>query len=142
MDLIKKSSNVYYCEGNIKVVDDKFIEQLLKVSQDNSQDLFRCCLHKDESSSLMSMLIIIRNKFIYPAHRHAWKDETYTLIKGSCIYEEYDDRGKIKSQVNLKEGDHLLNQNKTFHLLRPLTDTLVFIENTIGPFRKNQLEFL
>ena len=39
MDLIKKSSNVYYCEGNIKVVDDKFIEQLLKVSQDNSLNL-------------------------------------------------------------------------------------------------------
>ena len=135
MKLIEKSSKVLYLAEDI-------IEQLLIISKTKCQDLFRCCLHDDEKSSLMSMLIVIRNKYIYPAHRHKWKDETYTILRGSCIYEEYEEKGLIKNHFILKEGDHLLNNHKSYHRLKPLTENLVFIENTVGPFRKNSLEFL
>ena len=52
----------------------------------------------------------VRDFFIYPPHKHDWKDETYTIIKGICKYEEYDKKGKIISQILLKEGDHLFFQ--------------------------------
>ena len=142
MKLIHKTKNVYYSNEEFRISNDELVEQLIEIAKKNYENLVRCCLHENEDSLLMSMIIVIRNKYIYPAHKHDWKDETYTIIKGICKYEEYDKKGKIISQILLKEGDHLLNKNKNFHLLRPLTSEFAFIENTIGPFKKQSLEYL
>ena len=102
----------------------------------------RCCLHENEESLLMSMVIVVMNKYIYPAHKHNWKDESYTILKGQCQYQEFDDEGNLLFSSTLSENETLFNSNRNFHLLKPSTNIMAFIETTTGPFRENSLKFL
>ena len=142
MNISKKAKGVYYLNEKCKKADNELIEFLLKEANNENLNISRCCLHNDEKSLLMSMLIIVRNYYTYPAHKHNWKDESYTIIRGKCEFQEFNDEGTLLSSTFLAETDTLLNNNRNFHLLKPLTNVVAFIENTIGPFKKNNLEFL
>ena len=102
----------------------------------------RCCLHENEDSLLMSMVIVVLNKYTYPAHKHSWKDESYTILRGRCEYQEFDEEGNLLLSSILSENETLLNTNRNFHLLKPSTKIMAFIETTMGPFKANKLEFL
>ena len=136
------SKGVYYLDQDYRKADEKLIIFLIKESKKEKLNIVRCCLHNDEKSLLMSMLIVVRNKYVYPAHKHDWKDESYTIVKGKCEFQEFDDKGKLLSSLILKRNDTLLNINKRFHLIKPMNEIIAFIETTIGPFRKNGLEFI
>ena len=138
----KKSKGVYYLDQYFRKADDQLIKFLLKEAKKENINIIRCCLHNDEESLLMSMLIVIRNKYIYPPHKHSWKDESYTILKGECEFQELDDQGNQLSSIILKRNDTLLNVNKGFHLMKPLDEIFAFIETTIGPFKKDGLEFI
>jgi cupin fold WbuC family metalloprotein len=138
----KKSQGVYYLDQYFRKADDQLITFLIKEAKAENLNIIRCCLHQNEESLLMSMLIVIRNKYIYPAHKHAWKDESYTILKGECEFQELDDKGNQLSSIILKRNDTLLNVNKGFHLIKPMGEILAFMETTTGPFKKNGLEFI
>ena len=142
MNISKKAKGVYYLNEKCQKADKELLEFLLKEANNENLNISRCCLHKDEKSLLMSMLIVVRNYYIYPAHKHNWKEESYTIVRGNCEFQEFDDEGVLLSSTFLSETDTLLNNNKNFHLLKPLTNIVAFIENTIGPFKKDNLEFL
>ena len=142
MNISKKAQGVYYLNQQCKKADKDLIEFLLKEANNDNLNIARCCLHEDEKSLLMSMLIVVRNYYAYPAHKHNWKDESYTIIRGKCEFQEFNDKGILLSSTILSETDTLLNINRNFHLLKPLTNIVAFIENTIGPFKKDNLEFL
>ena len=142
MNISKKGKGVYYLNKKCQKADKELLEFLLKEADNEDLNIARCCLHKNEKSLLMSMLIIVRNYYTYPAHKHNWKDESYTIIKGKCEFQEFDDNGVLLSSTFLSETDTLLNNNRNFHLLKPLTEVFAFVENTIGPFKKDNLEFL
>ena len=142
MKISKKAKGIYYLNQKCKKADNELLEFLIRESNNENLNISRCCLHNDEKSLLMSMLIIVRNYYVYPAHKHDWKDESYTIIRWKCEFKEFDDKGILLSSTFLSESDTLLNNNKNFHLLKPLTNVFAFIENTIGPFKKDNLEFL
>ena len=138
----KINKGVYYADETSPLIDINTINFLQNECKTNNICLSRLCLHKDTNSNLMSMLIVVIDQFIYPVHKHSWKDESYTLIKGKAIYEEYNDKGIIIISKEMKEGSSLLNNSRNFHLIRPLSEVIAFIESTTGPFRENKLEFL
>ena len=140
--MIKRKKGVYYAIPEIPRVTDEIIKQLFKIAEGDQLDMVRLCLHKNEASTLMAMVIFIRNKYIYPIHRHSWKDESYTVIKGECIYREYLEDKTISKEVKICSGEVLMNDSRTFHSIEPLTDMLCFIEHTVGPFRNTKLEYL
>ena len=63
-------------------------------------------------------------------------------LKEKDEFQKINDKGILLSSEFLSESDTLLNNNKNFHLLKPLSNVFAFIENTIGPFKKDKLEFL
>ena len=90
----------------------------------------------------MTMLVLMLDQYIYPPHRHTWKDETYFIVKGNCNFIEYTPSGdSVRSQF-LVEGSFLVNESRSFHTLQPISDLFAFIEHTTGPFLNNKLEFL
>ena len=133
---------IYYLADKLKVADKESIDFLYQESIDLKKEVVRLCLHNDESSQLMSMMILVRDHFIYPAHRHIWKDECYTVIKGSMKYNDLNKNGEILNSKIVKEGDTILNIEKGFHNIIPLSKVLCFIETTIGPFTNRPIEFL
>lgn len=123
-----------------KKLTHKDIDELEKVSRKLNLNIARICLHDDNSSELMAMAIIVLDRFVYPAHRHIWKDETYTILKGECIYQEFTEDKQLISEVLLNRGDCLINNSKLYHRIVPRTDMLCFIEHTIGPFTNRPIE--
>lgn len=142
MNIVKKSKGVYYLNQVLKKAEINLIEFLIDESINEKLNMARCCLHEDEESLLMSMVIVVMNKYTYPAHKHSWKDESYTILRGQCEYQEFDDEGNLLFSSNLSENETLLNTNRNFHLLKPSTKIMAFIETTIGPFKGNNLKFL
>ena len=133
---------VYYCESSNKLANMESIEFLLKESFRINKEIVRLCLHNNESSELMSMLILVRDFYIYPPHKHDWKDESYTVVKGSMEYQEFEPNGELISSAHLNEGDTILNNFRGFHTIKPKEKLLCFIENTIGPFVDRPIEIL
>ena len=138
MKMIKP--NVYIAESGY--ADISIIQDLIRKAELNKSNLTRLCLHANNEAQLMAMIIVVRNKYIYPPHRHLWKDESYTIYEGSCIFKEFDSHGMQISELNLKKGDTYINAGKNFHCLEPLSDILCFAEHTVGPFTGRPLEFL
>ena len=141
MNLNKISPGVYYSNENKPVGKDeiKFLEREINKYNLN---IARICMHDSLESELMVMLIVIKNGYKYPPHRHAWKDECYTIIEGSCKYIEYSMNGEIINEQILEPGNTFINKNKCYHTLVPNCDKIVFLETTTGPFRAKQLDFL
>ena len=137
----KRAQGVYYLSKNGPLGRES-IRFLEKQMEKENLNIGRICIHDNEESTLMAMLIMIRNGFTYPAHRHKWKDECYTIIEGLCNYIEYSESGKILSSHALLPGDTFINKNKNFHALVPSSNKGVFLESTVGPFKAQQLEFL
>lgn len=138
----KEKKGVYYFSNNAPLVDLDSINFLVGECKKHNLLSSRLCLHKNIDSSLMSMLIVVVDKFVYPAHKHTFKDENYTVLKGSAVYEEYDEKGSRILSRKLSEGSSLLNNSKNFHTIKPLSNILAFIESTTGPFQRGNLEFL
>lgn len=142
MNILKKSKGVYYLNQALKKAEINLVEFLIDEAINEKLNMARCCLHEDEESLLMSMVIVVMNKYTYPAHKHNWKDESYTILRGQCEYQEFDEGGNLLFSSILSENETLLNTNRTYHLLKPSTKIMAFIETTIGPFKKNNLKFL
>ena len=138
----KIKSGVYYATETSPSIDQKTINFLEDECRKNNLFISRLCLHENTNSNLMSMLIVIINKFVYPPHKHIWKDEIYTLIKGEAFYEEYDDHGFIVLSKKMTSGTSLLNNSKKFHTIKPTSNVIAFMENTNGPFIENNIEYL
>lgn len=137
-----KKPGVYYCESSYKLANKEAIDFLFEESLRINKEIVRLCLHNNESSELMSMLILVRDFFIYPPHKHDWKDESYTVIRGSMDYQEFEPNGKLISSQHLKQGDTILNNSRGFHTINPKEKLLCFIENTVGPFIDKPIETL
>jgi cupin fold WbuC family metalloprotein len=142
MNIEKKAKGVYYLNQVLKKAEINLIEFLINEATNEKLNMARCCLHENEESLLMSMVIVVMNKYTYPAHKHNWKDESYTILRGQCEYQEFDDEGNLLCSSILSENETLLNTNRNFHLLKPHTKIMAFIETTIGPFKGNNLKFL
>lgn len=137
---IKKG--VYYFNETSPYVDINSIQFLKEECKKNNLNMSRLCLHKNSDANLMSMLIVVIDKFVYPVHKHPWKDESYSLIQGEALYEEYDEKGLQILSKKMTVGSSLLNNSKNFHAIIPLTNVIAFMENTIGPFQENKLKYL
>tara|TARA_Y100000589_G_scaffold330969_1_gene382431 strand:- start:990 stop:1424 length:435 start_codon:yes stop_codon:yes gene_type:complete len=137
-----KKPGIYYCNCSKKLANSESIDFLQKESLRINKKIVRLCLHNNESSELMSMLILVRDFYIFPPHRHDWKDESYTVVRGSMEYQEFETNGELIFSQQLKEGDTILNNSRGFHTINPKEKILCFIENTIGPFLDKPIEFL
>ena len=138
---LKHKPGVYYCT-NDKYINDASIEFLLEAASEDELPLARLCLHPNHESHLMSMLLVVKNFYTYPPHKHDWKDESYTILRGSCLYEEYNHERAVTCRHFLPEKSSFFNSRRTFHTLIPQTDVLAFLEHTVGPFSSQKPIFL
>ena len=56
MNIFKKGKGVYYLNKKCPKADKELFEFLLKGATNENLNISRCCLHKDEKSSLMSII--------------------------------------------------------------------------------------
>ena len=59
----KIKKGVYYCEREFNLADNSAINFLVNVCEKESLNMARLCLHKDQNSKLMMMLIVVLDKY-------------------------------------------------------------------------------
>ena len=133
---------VFYPRNSPSFFDDLTILDLIDYSQANNLQISRICMHPDEDVKHMLMLIVVLDKFVYPPHKHDWKYESYSIIRGSCMFQRFTDNASLIDSQNLHSGSTLYNNSYCFHSIRPLTDILVYLESTNGPFLNTPLTYL
>jgi len=142
MTYLQQKPGVYFSSDRSIIGSDDQIQFLSSVCENESLSMARICFHNNHDSPLMVMLIVVISRFVYPAHKHIWKDELYTLLQGTCFYEQYTDSGLLEFRQPLLPSQSFLNCNKAFHSIVPTTDLLAFLEVTTGPFTNQSLEIL
>ena len=129
----KVQTGVFYARESFPI-NSEAIDYLLEQIDSDKLNMGRICLHASHESLLMSMVVAVRNNFVYPAHMHEWKDESYTIIRGSCKFQTYNPDGSVNSTFFLDEGSTFLNLFRNYHTIVPISDPLVFLECTTGPY--------
>ena len=132
-----------------KIIDGSYyntndlVDSLYGECMATSWDYSRICFHKNDNSSLMSMLILMVNKFTYPPHLHSWKDESYSVICGEANLIFFDAHTcEPTNAIHMQPSSFFHNDLNSYHTFTPLTDRFAFIESTVGPFTDQNLKFL
>ncbi len=137
-----ETNGVWYLNSDKHYTSVEVLKFLYSDAYANGKSFSRCCLHANKNSKLMVMFLAFVNSYVFPAHRHLWKDESYIILDGNCHYIEFLDDGSKSYQQELRIGDVFYNTNRTYHQLVPLCEKLGLIELTTGPMVQKPLEFL
>ena len=141
--LILSKQRVYRLEKPLKCLTKKHIDYLVQECRLNSWPYARICLHESESSLLMSMVLVMVDRFVYPPHRHPWKTESYVVLRGVADLELYDlETKQLDVSLTMRTGDSFHNDYFGYHTFTPKTDVFVFLESTHGPLCDQEIEFL
>ena len=143
MDQIKRTKpGVYYVNNKCLTIDISLVNFLIDECRKSDINSARICLHESHQSDLMVMLVVVVNGYVYPTHKHEWKDESYTIIRGSARFQSLNGQGVVQTSIELEEGQTILNNMREYHRIEPKAEILAFIETTTGPFDDRPLQFL
>lgn len=145
-DLIEATEGVYYSKFPVPLVDGKLVDFLKGVAASSTLKRARFCAHPAPDSEQHDMLIATHSASYVAPHRHMSKSEAFTLLEGACEMILFDENGMVEDVVEMGppgSGRPFFYRmpEKRFHSLRPLTDVLVFLENTKGPFNLDDREY-
>ena len=117
------------------VIDGRTIDELLEYSAQSKSDV-RLCLHRSPESLQHDMIIVQRKDSHFPPHRHLEKGETWHVLRGELAVFVFDDAGCITDMRRLSpQGEFLYRVGDAqFHMLVPLSDSVVYHESKPGPF--------
>jgi cupin fold WbuC family metalloprotein len=142
LNLKIEQPGVFYAPSLSCIDTELYVRFLHKICTEQALNTARICFHRDHHSPLMSMLILNTEFHSYPIHRHVHKFESYTILEGSCKFESFDTNGNLLTSSLMSKGDFLMNESRNFHVIRPLTPSLAFIEHTMGPFKQDSNDYL
>jgi cupin fold WbuC family metalloprotein len=145
-DLRRESAEVYYGKGTIARADAAVVDFLKREAAAAPRRRCRLCLHASPEAHQQEMLIVMhRDSFVVP-HRHVGNDETMLVLEGNALAPIFDDHGGLAEVIPMGPPD----SGRTFlyhmpegvwHGLEIDTDWLVYVETTIGPFRREATGF-
>ncbi len=145
-DLVEVTEGVYYSRFPVPLVNEDLMSFLKKVASTSTLRRARFCAHAGPDADQHDMLIATHCASYVAPHRHMSKSEAFTLLEGECEMILFDERGVVEDVVKMGppgSGQPFFYRMpaKRFHSLRPLTETLVFLENTKGPFNFDDREY-
>ena len=137
-DLIKENEEVYYLKKKNLNFNDAF-SFLINKSKSNKRKTSRICLHKNKKSKIHQMLICHHKSFNILPHCHLSKEETCVVLKGRMKLFFNEKNGNIKktSILNSNNLNLIKIDKKLFHSMTVLSNYVIFLEITKGPFRKS-----
>lgn len=106
----------------------------------------RLCLHPGPSSLLHEMYIVHRAGSYLRPHRHKDKDESCVVVSGEMALFFFNDSGEIIKFMGCGSYDsgsifHVRIPRLTWHCQLVLSSRVVFLEESTGPFVKDNMEY-
>lgn len=144
LGLVKVDEGVYYAKepfsefsaSDFHFLEVKALESIKKRS--------RICFHS-HNDPVHIMLIALNFDSDIDIHMHPNKDEYFQILKGAADVVFFDSKGnKIKSiSLGLAEGSIFCKVPSGFyHKVVPLSEFVIFIETTHGPFDSNDTVYI
>ena len=140
-DSIKENDEVLYASSTYVAVDSRVTEKLGSLAQQTRRGRLRLCAHQTPNDDVHEMFIVHPRGAYVPPHKHLGKSESLLILSGTCEHILFDDEGGITAKR--KMGDfgsghdfYFRIGSPVFHSLVILSDQLVFLEITKGPFQR------
>lgn len=131
---------VIFASGPVPKVDRGTIEDLKRRAAASPTRSVRLCLHPDTSDPIQQMIIVhTRGAYVRP-HRHDTELESFHILDGAMLVILFDDNGCETDRFRMSDitsGESFLCRLPCgqWHTMIPLTEQVVFLETTQGPFR-------
>jgi len=140
-----ESPEVYYADGDIKLVSDSDIAFLKARASENPRRRARLCMHRDPQAAVHEMLIVHHRETYVRPHRHHGKGESFHVIEGHATVVLFDDDGTVIERIPIGAGENARPFYYRFeggvpHTLLIESEWLVFHETTKGPFERAHTE--
>ena len=140
-DVINESAEVLYTSSSNVAVDKEAVAALESLAPYTSRGRLRLCAHRSADDDVHEMFIIHPQGAYVPPHKHLGKSESILVLSGRCEHVLFNNEGHITAKR--KMGDFASGLDfffrlscPVFHSLVILSDQLVFLEITKGPFER------
>lgn len=130
-----KTLSFFSRKGNV-CVDQSFIGEMKKLSEERSAPCMRVSLHAEPSAIFHDMIILQSNSAYFPPHKHESKEETCHIMEGEVGVFTFDDSGTVTNAFHLGNdaGKVCRIGTNTWHTVIPLSTNAIYHESKPGPF--------
>lgn len=136
----KINDEVFVAHNRTVKVTRQDIAYLKRKAKENKGRKCRLLLHQDINDALHEMLIVhAKGQYIRP-HKNVHSSKSYYIIEGSLACILFSNEGQVTDHIVMSEVSNndvvfMRMSESRYHTLLPITDTVVFIETILGPFR-------
>ena len=145
-DLRRESADVYYAGGAVRRADAATVDFLKREAAAAPRRRCRLCLHAAPAARQHEMLIVMHRDSQVVPHSHAGKDETMLVLEGKALAPTFDQHGGITDVIEM--GAPGSGRTFLYHMPEGVihgvlieSEWLVYVETTLGPFRREATLF-
>ena len=122
-------------------LNSSIVKELISLAEGTTRGRIRLCAHMENDEHVHEMFIVHPQGAYIQPHKHLGKSESLLILSGETDYFIFDDDGSILRKIVM--GDYQSEKCFFFRLQEPLfhsmiirSKTLIFLEITKGPFRR------
>lgn len=144
--LQQAAPGVWYTRNQLVTASYPVIAFLKDQASTTSLGRARLCAHPSPEAAQHDMIVATHHSSYVAPHRHAYKSETFLVLEGRADALIFDDEGRCRELIPIAPLDSGLTffyrmPANQFHTLKILSDVLVFVESTTGPFDSTSSEY-
>jgi len=122
----------------MKLISEELLDGVTREAQENPRLRMNYNLHESLDAPIHRLLNALEPGTYLPPHRHADKEETYVVLRGSLLTFFYDDLGNITEKVCLNPSAGIYGVEiplGTWHSIIALEAGTVIFEIKSGPYK-------
>lgn len=122
----------------MKLISDELLDGVTSEAQASPRLRMNYNFHASLDAPIHRLLNALEPGTYLPPHRHADKEETYVVLRGSLLAFFYDDSGNITEKVDLNPSAGVYGLEipaGTWHSIISLETGTVIFEIKSGPYR-------
>lgn len=135
-----QSRQVIFNTQEVAKIDENVVQDLKRKALGAPDKHSRLCLHRSLDDPVHEMIIVhCRGAYIRP-HKHQDQAESFCMIEGDMLVVLFDDEGNQVDRFRMAERSAgkcfaCRIEKSRWHTMVPLSEVVVFLETTSGPFR-------
>ncbi len=141
-EMEEAAPGIFYTRRPLVAVGSEAIDCLKQSARSNDKKRARLCAHPSPESAQHDMLIVSHRDTYVAPHRHLKKTESFLVLEGRALILLFDDKGQLQNSFEMcpfGSQDPFFYRMPVgqFHSLKVISELLVFVESTKGPFQKH-----
>lgn len=129
--------------NSYNVLSDSAISLLIQTARASHLKRARINFHRPEST-VHEMCICLLRETVLDVHRHSDKSESFNVIEGKLAVVLFEaDSSEVIETIFLESDSYnryYRLDSPLYHLVVPLTEHVIMLETTCGPFRSGQAD--